>query len=110
MRISDWSSNVCSSDLPCDGGDRDRAHLIELGLVVRADYAIFANRELWKGVTLRRILPSDAIFEHIVLLEIGRASCRERVCQSVLVTREAVTLERQNDTSFNTHCKHIIEV
>src|SRR3546814_8762330 len=68
MRISDWSSNVCSSDLPCDGVDRDRAHLIELGLVVRADYAIFANRELWKGVTLRRILPSDAIFEHIVLL------------------------------------------
>src|SRR3546814_13957514 len=58
MRISDWSSDVCSSDLD----------LVEFGLVVRADDAIFTHRELRKRVALRRILPGDADLEDVILL------------------------------------------
>src|SRR3546814_2757777 len=67
MRISDWSSDVCSSDL----------------------VDLFMNRNIFsiaRGQMLRGLVVS-----HIKLFlsfrtltdEIGRASCRERVCQYV---------------------------
>src|SRR3546814_7946526 len=62
MRISDWSSDVCSSDL---GGDRRVAAVHRediLGQIVGAD-----RQEI--GLSGEQ--------------EIGRASCRERVCQYV---------------------------
>src|SRR3546814_4425897 len=86
MRISDWSSDVCSSDLalvgivdeslavefvgarPRHGGDRHRTHLVELGLVVRGDDTILADRELWERVALGRILTGNAVLEDIILL------------------------------------------
>eukprot|EP01136_Pigoraptor_vietnamica_P016669 Opistho-1_new@60865 len=49
-------------------GDRDRADLVELGLVVRADDAIFADRRLRERVALARILAGDAVLQDIVLL------------------------------------------
>src|SRR3546814_1086133 len=73
MRISDWSSDVCSSDL--------------LGSSV-----------VWADVTTTTTVPappSDTITQTssaqvpatgevgVRQLEIGRASCRERVCQYV---------------------------
>src|SRR3546814_8821851 len=68
VRISDWSSDVCSSDLYVfndkvvfDEPDGDR-----LREVVSGQYVI--------GIPLERII-SDT--------KIGRASCRERVCQYV---------------------------
>src|SRR3546814_2266647 len=67
MRISDWSSDVCSSDL------LEYAH----GL-------IFAN--IWQQDRIAIIDPADGtVLSWIELgaLEIGRASCRERVCQYV---------------------------
>src|SRR3546814_7176244 len=51
-----------------DRGDRDRTDLVEFGLVVRADDAIFTHRELRKRVALRRILPGDAVLEDVILL------------------------------------------
>src|SRR3546814_9426872 len=68
MRISDWSSDVCSSDLP--------------GAIVWLN----TSRDLAK-----QKCPKEAAFLHQateriyagLLLKIGRASCRERVCQYV---------------------------
>src|SRR3546814_9608605 len=81
MRISDWSSDVCSSDLQAvsvalrdagvpgikylDAGSRDRGD-------GSYNYVIFDDR-------LVEILSFEQTFGE----ETGRASCRERVCQYV---------------------------
>src|SRR3546814_2847627 len=68
MRISDWSSDVCSSDLQRHAGARTAAHrdrrpaLFQLAI------------ELARAGEHQR---------HLRQGEIGRASCRERVCQYV---------------------------
>src|SRR3546814_8089450 len=61
MRISDWSSDVCSSDLG-------------LRMLRFVDLHLFDHRPA-PGVGLWQFLQ--------VAVEIGRASCRERVCQYV---------------------------
>src|SRR3546814_10893390 len=64
MRISDWSSDVCASDLratpPCRGDRGSRGPVI------------VSSPKLCAGSVRTR-----------VYREIGRASCRERVCQYV---------------------------
>src|SRR3546814_16643568 len=111
MRISDWSSDVCSSDLA------GKTSLAEAGRAIRgrfldsafpsaiADRISAAYEEL--GERLRLPDPATAVrssataedlpdasfagqqepFLNVrgrrALLEIGRASCRERVCQYV---------------------------
>src|SRR3546814_10609436 len=80
MRISDWSSDVCSSDLATalNAYARERDPFsrvgkatvaVEVTNVVRASPASFQVR--WVERTT------------IESAEIGRASCRERVCQYV---------------------------
>src|SRR3546814_3103275 len=98
MRISDWSSDVCSSDLQrrkCgvldeflarrehEGKSRGGAD-IEPGMVGLAAKALrdagkLAGEHHAMEVG-RRVLVIFAALEHA---EIGRASCRERVCQYV---------------------------
>src|SRR3546814_2714996 len=86
MRISDWSSDVCSSDLPQRqleigrGGD-DRG-------VVAAEFedrfAETARHALADGAAHAcRTGCRDHRQTRIVDEQIGRASCRERVCQYV---------------------------
>src|SRR3546814_4683239 len=79
MRISDWSSDVCSSDLVSvlwmttfGGTAIDQATLQGLSGVKDAvlELKLFAMLE---GLPLKEITS----------LQIGRASCRERVCQYV---------------------------
>src|SRR5690606_907992 len=53
---------------PRHGGNCYRAHLVELGLVVRGDDTVLADGELRKRVALRRILAGDAVLEDIILL------------------------------------------
>src|SRR3546814_14602190 len=106
MRISDWSSDVCSSDLPA-------------GLAPDASVALWPDRYLTapEGLTERVVQrsddpqASDRMLEHIVrprldlfrpanpngaamilapgggyrYVGVGRASCRERVGQYVLI-------------------------
>src|SRR3546814_4287712 len=74
MRISDWSSDVCSSDLE---GPR---YQLEQSDAERADgIGTFS----WSFVTnASRPIQESSGFPAIGL-EIGRASCRERVCQYV---------------------------
>src|SRR3546814_3923555 len=82
MRISDWSSDVCSSDLrlfrlalavggrgvdPVDPGVERLAQRLAPGRVVAMD----------------QDAADPAGAEHDLGNQIGRASCRERVCQYV---------------------------
>src|SRR3546814_4723591 len=92
MRISDWSSDVCSSDL-------HRAFVREAGLVGQADaHRVARTRALALAgelgvaqvgllvafeVHVHRVLRDQRGQQRLVGLEIGRASCRERVCQYV---------------------------
>src|SRR3546814_3576241 len=89
MRISDWSSDVCSSDLR---EARDQAQfrlgknqLLATGrrvcdatenLVVFGRGLRFLDADGRRGAAARRGDVAE-------LAEIGSASCRERVCQSV---------------------------
>src|SRR3546814_8423877 len=96
MRISDWSSDVCSSDLfgRRMRGQKWRERVLDLDIVLWSGgcwhdgglivpHRLFRDRQFvlepaagiaggWRdpvtGLTLRQ--------------QIGRASCRERVCQS----------------------------
>src|SRR3546814_946932 len=79
MRISDWSSDVCSSDLlrqpprdpaadAADALDRDAHALGAVGAQPFADRRLDAQIDAERG-------------QRAGVAQIGRASCRERVCQ-----------------------------
>src|SRR3546814_3406314 len=86
MRISDWSSDLCSSDLLQEEfddagierlvlrqGDSSRRALLDR-FRAEKNAVLVGSASFWEGVDV----PGDAL-----TLEIGRASCRERVCQYV---------------------------
>src|SRR3546814_6714499 len=89
MHISDWSSDVCSSDLAVqqlrhvrDGAGHGAERAVD-----RGPAGIDPAAAHQPG---RRPHPGDAIPDRgpadrgeALLAQIGRASCRERVCQSV---------------------------
>src|SRR3546814_1882483 len=93
MRISDWSSDVCSSDLAhrlrlrgarasADRRDKRRTGATE---IFDAAFVPFVSR---RARALRRARPRrPARYQRLHAAqgatEIGRASCRERVCQYV---------------------------
>src|SRR3546814_1945625 len=98
MRISDWSSDVCSSDLDeCRVVAQPPLMLGVLGQMAEVqthdarDRVESANEEV-EGVTDQFVVGEraaayfglDAVADEIVarVAQIGRASCRERVCQS----------------------------
>src|SRR3546814_5383941 len=79
MRISDWSSDVCSSDL----GSRenvDKIHAKALALGGKDEGAPGVRGGNFYGGYFRDLDGNKLVAFH---MEIGRASCRERVCQSV---------------------------
>src|SRR3546814_11318933 len=102
MRISDWSSDVCSSDLPVLSSSikealgqrgvsgtvlnclrRGEPEIPTIGMAVAGLYV--GGYELdW-----RTLIGGDGRYE------IGRASCRERVCSYVLISVVAVTLKKK---------------
>src|SRR3546814_11180095 len=97
MRISDWSSDVCSSDLIDDPADR-QGH----------QYADRQCRD--KEADDQRLLQcnhrcdtqpnrnhEDRRIDDL-LAEIGRASCRERVCQDVEIAGVAVSSKKKKTT------------
>src|SRR3546814_9373083 len=94
MRISDWSSDVCSSDLLYTESD----------LIIRTIRDVFSS-------DIERIIVDDAqaaqrARDFLAVaspragsnVEIGRASCRARVCQYVSISVVAVSLKKK--------CKH----
>src|SRR3546814_19493857 len=97
MRISDWSSDMCSSDL---------AVLVQGPDAILDDVPVFSrsiprpvegNGVRGKHPLLRaereKAEPCIADID-----EIGRASCRERVCQCVWISEVAVSLKTKHIT------------
>src|SRR3546814_12713131 len=98
MRISDWSSDVCSSDLIMGHEN--------IGYIVKAGPEFTARKGFKEG---------DLVFvEHYVACgkcewchkgeyrhceQIGRASCRERVCQYVKISGVAGSLKKKTTES-----------
>src|SRR3546814_4248719 len=101
MRISDWSSDVCSSDLLIARAvEAGGTHAVYGGSVQSPAVARVATMAGLMGVpvtivigatTAAKALPKhapvrlayEAGAEFREIREIGRASCRERVCQYV---------------------------
>src|SRR3546814_1534041 len=83
MRISDWSSDVCSSDLQED--DPGIIFLPARLLMVAFGVAcVWMTWRIGKRLGGDRVgLVAAAILAVNAVHEIGRASCRERVCQYV---------------------------
>src|SRR3546814_1314459 len=91
MRISDWSSDVCSSDLIQDYFVKvvDDYHLrphIRFG--TECERLVYDEADASWSATLagphgrRETISADVVIS-AVGIQIGRASCRERVCQYV---------------------------
>src|SRR3546814_5257450 len=82
MRISDWSSDVCSSDLGA-GGTRNQCYPVGSGKrnqhLQICPLPWYSHRE-GKFLVYRCV---RGIRAEQCLVQIGRASCRERVCQYV---------------------------
>src|SRR3546814_5270047 len=87
MRISDWSSDVCSSDLMATYGFHTihgRAPALATGLKLANP-----NLNVWvisgdgDGLSIGGNHTLHVLRRNVDLQKIGRASCRERVCQYV---------------------------
>src|SRR3546814_16004125 len=107
MRISDWSSDVCSSDLDVMAicytsgttGVPKGAALTHRA-VDAAMQGLILNFALRGGEERMLILAPLAFTGGVISnlapwLEIGRASCRERVCQYVSISVVAVALNKK---------------
>src|SRR3546814_10916915 len=94
MRISDWSSDVCSSDLAHRDPAGPRCRLFDGG------HGQSRQGPQVLGRDFRSARPRPARHAgHVHQFgrrseEIGRASCRERVCQYVYISVVAVQLKK----------------
>src|SRR3546814_13586508 len=100
MRISDWSSDVCSSDL-LEAAREAYEALVALsrmpgngpgaaGRVADAAFNLITDLCESDGLSAAQIIYDELTglsvandHDPAIRLEIGRASCRERVCQYV---------------------------
>src|SRR3546814_16192478 len=109
MRMSDWSSDVCSSDLLAMARPR-------ILLALRRSLAMFGDGErtdVGKRLTRPRTEPEIMIEEEIrrhhdpehaaARLQIGRASRRESVWQYVEISVVAVQLKKNQQLIINKH-------
>src|SRR3546814_16546139 len=99
MRISDWSSDVCSSDLV--NRSLNMFTLIALGTGAAYVFSLAAT-------IAPQLFPAGFRDHHgnvgvyyeaaavivVLVLQIGRASCRERVCQYGSISGVAVALKK----------------
>src|SRR3546814_11931512 len=108
MRISDWSSDVCSSDLlavetvPPTTVTAARlvlAAALLYPLIRLRGYSLPKTRAAWTGFfavgLLRNMLPFILITDGLDHLAIGISSSRERVCPPVYNSVVAVSLKNQ---------------
>src|SRR3546814_16776402 len=105
VRISDWSSDVCSSDLAgvvgpggaqqaCRGGDPREPGDLPVDL---ADASRLRLQRV--GLHLRRLQQHVHVLHRAESSETGRASCRERVCQYVSISVVDVSLKKKIQTT-----------
>src|SRR3546814_18559667 len=93
MRISDWSSDVCSSDLPDYQGKRFKSVTrggADLDKIAGTDESAAEEDETKAAETpgldaliafVKLTLKDQGREVRVSARKIGRASCRERVCQ-----------------------------
>src|SRR3546814_14870891 len=93
MRISDWSSDVCSSDLTTTV-DRIVTLDGDLGGAVAGQSVTLTLSDEVDCSRGDVIAAADAPPE-AAAQQIGRASCRERVCQYVWISGVAGSLKKQ---------------
>src|SRR3546814_18364433 len=102
MRISDWSADVCSSDLHSVldfTGQQDAGE----GLLVTSDYVTLREFavENPKGDGIKSKGADNIVYYKVRVawtggaLKIGRGTCRERVCQEAYISVVAVSLENK---------------
>src|SRR3546814_18502836 len=115
MRISDWSSDVCSSDLGLHESDRRLAAMSEIPQNGSPGILLAHHLKKLKLPTFLREhekLARHCAAENLdhtrfllrlaeLALKIGRASCRERVCQYVSISVVAVSLHKKQKTYKN---------
>src|SRR3546814_17904612 len=125
MRISDWSSDVCSSDLPerfiifCDDLSFEEGEPGYKALKSVLDGSVSASGEnvLIYATSNRRHLMPEYMSENLSakhqsegeihpgetvdekLSQIGRASCWQGVCQVVSIPVAAVTLNKKQQST-----------
>src|SRR3546814_15437460 len=106
MRISDWSSDVCSSDLRItiargvfrNHGCRRRRRGQQIGFASRRRRADCGRRAVKRVGVATADRTEFAPAQEISVLDpqqIGSASCRERLCQYVEITVAAVSLKKK---------------
>src|SRR3546814_15141110 len=122
MRISDWSSDVCSADLlhlavfgailsaPAVKPEIDMPETVEVRFVEIADEVVEAAPAIEQVEEIKEVVPPEPPPpeppppepEPEVMPdpepEIGRASCRDRVCLSVSNEVGAVSLKKKKKT------------
>src|SRR3546814_20990602 len=104
MRISDWSSDVCSSDLRHAAEDVLVVHERQIrgGVILfRGTLRVDTPRAL--ETLLARFAPlgyTPFVRAESDGVEIGRASCRERVCQYVSISVVAVSLKNKHKSKI----------
>src|SRR3546814_7741076 len=85
MRISDWSSDVCSSDLASGGFSANEQ--LRKAYIPYADQhvSILPYENVGDGMNMGLEVGASLGGENLInaVWEIGRASCWERVCQYV---------------------------
>src|SRR3546814_17587036 len=92
MRISDWSSDVCSSDLMSEPSAYTpflRRFTNERSREIQEAERLYAWVKAHQGA-----------FAETKVTEIGRASCRERTCKYVSISVFAVSLTKQNANEY----------
>src|SRR3546814_11179969 len=105
MRISDWSSDVCSSDLtPVDLAPSPMGISTSLDANGLVSSRAATSRNPTSGIAhrLRHVGDRDKLLAvarnkrdfACLPVQIGRASCRDRVCQSVMISVVAVALKK----------------
>src|SRR3546814_17178026 len=110
MRISDWSSDVCSSDLA--GFEQGVGVYIDDVYLNRPHGAVVDIYDVERIEVLRG--PQGTLYGRNTIggaityvtkrlgyepsAEIGRASCRERVCQDLSISVAAVSLKQNKKT------------
>src|SRR3546814_12871540 len=98
MRISDWSSDVCSSDLAAIARDRAEGFRLLMATAAPEFYAGAIAEALGFDAIVATRHRRDAAGNW----QIGSASCRERVCQYVEISVVAVSLKTKSVTQTTT--------
>src|SRR3546814_12758257 len=108
MRISDWSSDVCSSDLLAAALARALGAIpvsVSIARSAEADGVPLIEAGYhrvsipWHDSRVREELVFAVLREEFGF-EIGSASCRERVCQYVSISVVAVSLKRHTIETY----------